>query len=405
MNLLFAWRYFKSKKSTNAINIIAWIGVVAMLVGTAALIIVLSVFNGFEGLVKSLYGDFYPKIQVSPATGKYLRFDSSLKKKISEIPGVQAVSYSVEEKALLVNNEYQTIVFLKGVDSSYSEVNNLATHTIRGQYSLGTADMPRLYCGAGVANAAGANPEAPFSNLVIYLPNRQAGSFTSLDAMLSYEVSTSGIFAVQQEFDDKYAFTNLPFMQFMLGLEDDTYSAAGISILPGISEKTVKKDLENLLDDAYQVQTMYELNQSLFTIMQVEKWIIYAILSIILVVAAFNIIGALSMLVLEKEKDMAVLQALGATPARIQDIFLKEGLLLSGIGGLTGMLLAFIICWLQQTFHLILLGGGSFVINYYPVSMKWIDFILVGATVVIVTLLASWIPARKAALRQYSLKS
>ncbi len=405
MNLLFAWRYFKSKKSTNAINIIAWISVLAMLVGTTALIVVLSVFNGFEGLVKGLYGDFYADIRISASTGKFIDFHPSLQSSIKNIYGVDQVSYCVEEKSVLLKGDYQTIVFLKGVDSNYISVNNMALHTVRGSYHLGDAENPKIYTGAGIANAVGANPDMPFEGLLLYLPNRNATSFTSMDAMLSYEVFPSGIFAVQQEFDDKYAFTNLDFMQYMLDLDINSFSSAEIKLLPNADVNAVKTALQKLIGSKFHVETRYEQNQSLFTIMQVEKWVIYAILSLILVVAAFNMIGALTMLVLEKEKDIAVLQAMGAGRSRIQKIFLNEGMLLAGLGSIIGIGLAFLICWIQQTFHLIKLGGGSFIIDYYPVVMKGADFLLVAATVFLVSLFASWIPARKAASQAFSLKS
>lgn len=376
-----------------------------MLVGTAALIIVLSVFNGFESLVKGLYGDFYADIRINPVEGKFAQFDDSLQKKISSLAGVRQVSYCVEEKSVVLNGDYQTIVFLKGVDSNYISVNNMALHTVRGTYQLGNIERPKIYAGAGIANAVGANPDMPFESLILYLPNRNAVSYTSMDAMLSYEVYPSGIFAVQQEFDDKYAFTNLDFMQYMLDLDTNTYSSAEIKLEPGADVNSVRNDLQEIAGKQYQVQTRYEQNQSLFTIMQVEKWVIYGILSLILVVAAFNMIGALTMLVLEKEKDIAVLQAMGAARSRIQKIFLNEGMLLAGIGSIAGIVLAFFICWLQQTFHIIRLGAGSFVIDYYPVKMKASDFLLVAVTVFVVSLLASWIPARKAAGKEYSLKS
>ncbi len=405
MNLLFAWRYFKSKKSTNAINIIAWISVLAMLVGTTALIVVLSVFNGFEGLVKGLYGDFYADIRISASTGKYIEFNDALQNSLKNIAGVRQVSYCVEEKSVLLNGNYQTILFLKGVDSNYIAVNNMVLHTVRGSYELGDAEHPKIYTGAGIANAVGANPDMPFEGLLLYLPNRNAPSFTSMDAMLSYEVFPSGIFAVQQEFDDKYAFTNLGFMQYMLDLDSNSFSSSEIKLLPDADVNAVKTQIQKIVGTNYHVETRFEQNQSLFTIMQVEKWVIYAILSLILVVAAFNMIGALTMLVLEKEKDIAVLQAMGAGRNRIQKIFLNEGMLLASIGSITGIVLAFFICWMQQTFHLIKLGGGSFIIDYYPVEMKGSDFLLVAATVFLVSLLASWVPARKASAQAFSLKS
>ncbi len=306
MNFLFAWRYFKSKKTTNAINVISWISVLAIAVGTAALIIVLSVFNGFENLVQGLYSDFYSDIRIAPRQGKFITFDSSLVSRISKVPGISKYSFVTEEKAVLVNGDYQSIVFLKGIDAAYLQVNSLDKHLLQGKFDVGNTDAPKIVAGVGIAGAVGADPESPISNLVLYLPNRKAKNFNNLDAMHSYDVNTSGIFAVQDEFDDKYVFTNLPFMQYMLDLQPDEYSSMEIDVKEDEDEQAIKDALQQVAGDNFLVQTRYEQNQSLFTVMQIEKWVIYAILSLILSVAAFNMIGALTMLVLEKEKDIAV---------------------------------------------------------------------------------------------------
>ena len=405
MNLLFAWRYFKSKKSTNAINIIAWIIMLAIMVSTAALIVVLSVFNGFESLVKNLYGDFYADIKITPSSGKYITANSSLIKKISAVQGVKDISFVAEEKAVLVNGDYQTIVFLKGVDEKYKRVSQVQSHLSAGKFNTGTAEIPEIICGAGIANAVGADPTSPMSSLVLYLPNREAKNLTSMDAMHSFEISPSGVFAMQQEFDDKYAFTNLDFVKYMLSLGPDDYSSMEISVTDKNNAEDVQEEVQHLLGKNFTVLTNYQQNQSLFTVMQIEKWVIYGILSLILLVAAFNMIGALTMLVLEKEKDIAVLKAMGAANSRIQNIFLSEGFLLAGAGGLAGMLIAYGICRAQIDFKLIKLSGGTFIINYYPVKMVAGDFILTGITVAVIALLASWVPAKKAATQFFSLKS
>ncbi len=405
MNILFAWRYFRSKKSANAINIIAWISVLAIAVGTAALIIVLSVFNGFEDLVKGLYGDFYADVKITPATGKFIQFSPVQIKKITAAPGVGKLSFFAEEKAVLVNGDYQTIVFLKGVDQNYHFVNHLTNHIERGVYNLGSTNAPSMIAGAGISNAVGADPEDKLSNPVVYLPNRKATSFNSLDAMHSYNVAPAGIFSVQQEFDDKYAFTNLGFMQYMLDLQPNEYSGVEIALQPNVKPEDAKKNLQQIIGSKFAVQTRYEQNQSLYTIMQIEKWVIYGILSLILLVAAFNMIGALTMLVLEKQKDIAVLKAMGAHDSRIQRIFLSEGLVLAGVGGIAGTFIAFLVCLMQLKYHLLKLGGNTFIIDYYPVKMYFPDFLLVAFTVLTVAILAAWIPSRKAAAQLYSLKS
>ena len=378
---------------------------IAIMVSTAALIIVLSVFNGFEGLVQSLYGDFYADLKIVPATGKYITVDDSLINRIKSASGVRQLSFVAEEKAVLVNGNYQTIAFLKGVDKNYNNVNKLNHYITYGKYELGTAEAPAIVAGSGIANAVGIDPQSPLSDLVIYLPNRKAKNFTSLDAMHSFQVKPAGIFSVQQEFDDKYAFTNLGFMQYMLDLNANQYTAIEISAVNNDKIKDVQKSLQNVVSKNFIVQTRFEQNQSLFTVMQIEKWVIYGILSLILLVAAFNMIGALTMLVLEKEKDIAVLKAMGASENRIKNIFLGEGFLLAGLGGILGMLVAFIICYAQVKYKLIKLEGGTFIIDYYPVEMLAKDFLLVAVTVLIVATIASIIPAKKAAAQFYSLKS
>lgn len=405
MNFLFAWRYFRSKKSANAINIIAWISVLAIAVGAAALIIVLSVFNGFQDLVKNLYGDFYADLKVSPAQGKFVTFTPATLLQVKNIAGVDKLSMVCEEKAVLVNGEYQAIVYLRGVDENYAAVNHVAGHIVAGNYNTGNTDAPSLVVGQGIESAVGADPDNKLSDLVIYLPNRKATSFSSLDAMHSYNVNASGVFMVQEEFDDKYAFTNLAFVQYMLDLKPDEYTGIELSIKPNADADIVKQQLQNLLGKDFLIQTRFQQNQSLFTVMEIEKWFIYAILTIVLLVAAFNMVGALTMLVLEKQKDIAVLRAMGASESRIKNIFLSEGFLLAAIGGSGGMLFAFLICYAQQQLKLIKLTGGTFIIDYYPVKINVQDFVLVTFTIFVVALLASWIPSRKAAAQMFSLKS
>jgi lipoprotein-releasing system permease protein len=377
----------------------------AIMVSTAALIIVLSVFNGFESLVQSLYGDFYADVKIVPAEGKFITSDPSLVHKIKSTKGVSQISFVVEEKAVLVNGDYQTIVYLKGVDNNYDHVNKLEHYITRGKYDLGTTDAPALIAGTGIANAIGADPQSPLSDIVLYLPNRKAKNFSSLDAMHSFAIKPAGIFSVQQEFDDKYAFTNLPFVQYMLDLNANQCTGIEVSVVKQDEIDNISEQLQNTVGKNFVVQTRYQQNQSLFTVMQIEKWVIYGILSLILLVAAFNMIGALTMLVLEKEKDIAVLKAMGATNERIQNIFLNEGFVLAGAGGIIGMFIAFGICYAQIKYKLIKLQGGTFIIDYYPVKMVAADFILVTITVLVVSLLASWIPAKKAATQFFSLKS
>lgn len=405
MNFVFAWRYFKGKKTTNAVNLIAWISILAIAVGSAALILVLSVFNGFEGLVKSLYADFYTDIRIAPAKGKFLTLTSEQLQQIKGTSGIQTIAGVVEEKAVLVNDAFQSIIYLKGVDTNYSQVCGLSKRVYKGKYELGNAENPMLFIGAGIENAVAVEPGLSLHPLTVYLPNFKAKNFSGLDALNSYNANVSGSFILQQDFDNKYAITNIDFLKYMLELSPNEYSAIEVKTNNYNKVDAIKKNLKNILGNQYNVQTRYEQNQSLYTIMQIEKWVIYGILSLILVVAAFNMIGALTMLVLEKQKDIAVLKAMGATNSYIQQIFLNEGFLLAAIGGGSGILLATVICTLQIKFKLVKLSGGSFIIDYYPVKMMPLDFFLVIITIIIISLLASWIPAKKAGNQFFSLKS
>ena len=406
LSFLFAWRYFKAKKSTNAINIIAWISITAMVMGTTALILVLSVFNGFEGLVKSLYSSFYPDIKISSSSGKIITLTNDQLRKLKGLTGIQNYSLVAEEKALLQNGDYQSMVFLKGVDENYRYVTGVEAHMVKGEYNLGTGDAPLVILGAGVENAVGVQSDRNLLALNIYLPKKTTSELIDPFKDISSDtINTSGAFVIQQDFDNKYAITNLEFVKKMLGLEADQFGSIEISLKNPADADDIKKDLQNLFGNAYKVQTRYEQNQSLYSVMRAEKWVIYAILSLILVVAAFNMIGALTMLVLEKEKDISVLHALGGSNQFIQKIFLSEGLLLAIIGGVLGMLCALLLAWLQINFKLIPLQGGSFLIDYFPVTLKIGDFLLVGLTVLVIALLASWMPARKAAMNEFSLRS
>ena len=403
MQYLFAWRYFKSKKSTSAINIIAWVSVTAIAVGAAALIVILSVFNGFEDLVKGLYTDFYADMRVVPAQGKKMNLDDATLYKIKSIESVTVVSKVIEEKALIANGDYQSIVVVKGVDSNFSRTNNINKHIVRGGYDMGDLQNPRIVMGAGIENAVGADVTKGGFPLTLYTPNKGA-AFDAVDGMFSFNVAAKGVFAVQQEFDNKYIFTNIDFLRYMLSMAPNQVS--GLEIKISDNPQKIKAAIQNAIGKNFIVETRYEQNKNLYAVMQMEKWIIYGILSLILVVAAFNMIGALTMLVLEKQKDIAVLRAMGSSTGLIQKIFITEGLVLAGVGTFIGTAFGTLICVLQLKFKIITLGGGgSFIIDYYPVKLMATDYVLVVATTTVIALLAAWIPAKKASQQLLSLKS
>jgi lipoprotein-releasing system permease protein len=407
MNLLFAWRYFRAKKSTNAINIIAWVSMSAIVVGAASLILVLSVFNGFEDLVKSLYTSFYADIRIGPIAGKTMTLTPEQIHRLSGMPGIRAVSLIAQDRGILENGGNRVPAYIKGVDGNFLKVSGVGDKMEHGKFEVGTVDQPMAVLGSGIQTTLEIEADRALLPLGVYLFRRGSTDVTA-DPMSSFNhenMATAGDFRIQEDFDQNYVITNIAFVKRMIGLGPDEYSAAELSIDDPARAIPVRQMIAQTLGRNYLVQTRYEQNQNLYNVMGTEKWVIYVVLSLILVVAAFNMVGALTMLVWEKQKDIHVLKALGANDALIQKIFLSEGLLLALMGGFGGILLAVIICTLQIRYKLVPLQGGSFLIDYYPVKMVATDFLLVLSTIAIVALLASWLPARKAARQPIELKS
>jgi len=404
LHFKFAWRYFKAKKSTNAINIISWVTAGVIAFSTLFQVLVLSVFNGFEGLVKSLYSNFYSDVKVVPAMGKTFILTHEQLKEINTIPGIKGSSLNVEEKALLQNQEQQTVVLLKGVDSNYYKVSGVPQKMYDGVFNTGTIENPKLILGVGIESAIGVQADRNIFPLTVFLP-KKTSSNNPLAALSEGNATTSGSFAIQQDFDNKYVITNLPFMKQQMNYQPNEYSALEISLInPGRTDDFIKK-LQNVLGDKYKTLTKYQQNMSLYNSMRLEKWFIYAVLTLILIIAAFNMVGALTMLVLEKRKDISVLQSMGADKSLIQKIFLSEGILLAVVGTGIGIVLALIIAFLQMKYHIIKLVGNSFLIDYFPVKLEITDFILVIITALAIAFAAAWFPAKKASQQMFNLKS
>jgi len=404
--LKFAWRYFKAKKSTNAINIISWVTAGVIAFSTLCQVLVLSVFNGFEDLVKSLYSNFYSDVKVIPARGKTFTLTQSQLNEINKISGVKGTSLDVEEKALLQNGNQQTVVLLKGVDSDYYKVSGVPQKMYHGAYNVGTLDNPKLILGAGIESALGVQADRNLFPVTVFLPKKtNSDNPNPLSALSEGNATTSGSFAIQQDFDNKYVITNLAFMKQQMNYKPDEYSALEISLLnPGKTDE-FNKMLQKELGNEYKVLTKYQQNASLYNSMRLEKWFIYAVLTLILIIAAFNMVGALTMLVLEKRKDISVLQSLGADRSLIKKIFLSEGILLAIVGAGTGIILALLVVFFQMKYHIIKLEGNSFLIDYFPVKLVITDFILVVFTSLIIAFAASWFPAKKASRQMFNLKA
>ncbi|MDB5227960.1 MAG: releasing system transrane protein [Bacteroidota bacterium] len=398
LELNIAKRYLFSKKSTNAINIISLVSGAAMLFGTMALILVLSVFNGLEDLVKSLYAVFYPDIAITATEGKTFDISPALKQKLNSINYIDAYTFTLEENALLEYSDRQHICTVKGVDKNYfNVVQKFDTFMVDGQKILQKDSINYCLVGIGVAQKLGMNAAQTFSPVSIYMPKKNASSFATMEnAFNKSYITPSGAFAVSDEFDTKYAFVPLDFFQ-RLTENDNKSSQLEIRIKDKKDTEAAIAALQQTLGPGFKIKSRYEQNEVLYKILKSEKWITFAILVLIMVIASFNIIGALSMLVLEKKKDIATLTAMGIHKNNIIKIFLLEGILMSCVGAFIGMGFAFILCMLQKEVGLVPMPGTSFLVKYYPVKMMPLDFAAVTLVVVIISLVAAYLPARKAA--------
>ena len=391
--LYIARRYLLAKKSHNAINIISGISVVGVAVGAMALVVILSVFNGFDELIKSLFNTFNPDLKITAVEGKTFEADSALLHVVKNQDGVLHVAEVVEENALLRYGDKQYIATIKGVSEDYDQVSNVDKMIVEGKFQLSENGKPKAVVGQGVAYflSIGLNFTNPIN---IYVPRREGGfSFIPQNAFKKKYVFPSGVFSIQQEYDQEYIILPLHFVRDLLDYENQV-TAFELKLQPGVSSKEIEQSLAENLGSAYNVQNRYEQNELFYKIMKSEKWAIYLILSFILAVASFNIIGSLTMLIIEKKKDIFTLKSLGADDRLIRRIFFVEGWLISIVGAITGILLGAFVCWLQIRYELVQLhGSGSFVINAYPVNIQFPDLILVLGIVLAIGLIAAWIPA------------
>jgi lipoprotein-releasing system permease protein len=396
MNFPFyiARRYLVSKKSHNIINIISGISIVGVAIGAMALIIVLSVFNGFDRLVVSLFSSFNPSIQITAAHGKTFNISNFPVEQLRKIPGVLHITEVIEEDALMKYKDNQAIVTLKGVSESYPLMSGLDTMMVEGQFVLQDEDKDYSILGYGVAGALDANLQDYVNPISVFVPRRDASfSGTFENAFNSDIIFPSGFFQIQWEYDVKYAILPLRFVKKLLNYGNERTSLE-IDLSETADQQAVQKNIEQITGNSYIIKNRYQQQEILYKIMVSEKNYIFMILTLILIIATFNVIGTLSMLILDKKKDIAVLQSMGANQSMIRRIFLLEGLLISFFGAVLGLTIGAIICWLQIRFGLIRLGSAdsSFVVSAYPVYMQVTDFIMVFMTVLTIGFIASWYP-------------
>jgi lipoprotein-releasing system permease protein len=392
MNFPFfiAKRYLVSKKSHNAINIISAISVGCVCIGTMALIIVLSAFNGLSDLVESLYNSFDPDIRITAKQGK--TFDS-FSPELSELKKLKGIAYYtevVEGNALLKFNDKQCVATIKGVNNQFGEMTGFDTLIRDGKFDI---TKNNIVIGAGIAYVLDNGPKDFFSPITVYAPKRgNTSSLNPEDALNEMRVYTAGEFAINNEFDYKYVIMNIDKARALLDYTREV-SSIEIAFQKGQNAESVQNEIQHVLGEKYEVKNREQQNELLYKTFRSEKLWTFLILVFILIIATFNVIGSLTMLIIEKKKDITILHNMGADIKLIRKIFLVEGLLITFIGAAAGMILGTLICWLQRTFSIIKFDEG-FVVEAYPVSFHLMDFVMVITVVMLIGFFAAWYPVR-----------
>ncbi len=406
MNFPFfvARRYLFSKKSTHAINIISAISVVGVAVATMALVVTLSVFNGFHDLVASFFTTFDPQLKIVPVKGKTVAADDPLLAKVKVLPEVEVSMESVEDQALAVYQGRQAMVNIKGVESNFEQLTHIDEILLGdGRFELRAADMFYGIPGVRLAEQLGMGYtyEDPIK---IYAPRRegQLNMANPLDGLVEDELYSPGVlFNVKQaRYDKNYILTDIAFARRVFE-QQGMISALELRLKPGSNFDRVKSEIKEIVGDGFAVKDRFEQQDDTFKIMKIEKFIAYIFLTFILMVACFNIIGSLSMLIIDKKDDVVTLRNLGASDRQIVRIFLFEGRMISAIGAVLGIVLGLTLCWAQQTYGIVKLGSssGNFIINAYPVSVHPEDVVIIFITVLVIGFLSVWYPVRYFAKR------
>ena len=390
-----ARRYLFSKKSHNAINIISGISAGGVAVGTIALVCVLSVFNGFESLISNMFSAFDPDLKITLTHGKTFDVNSKEFSELRKMKSVAVFTEVIEENALLRFRDKQMPATIKGVSDDFERMTRIDSIMYDGKFILYDGAFQRAVAGVGVAGTLGLGAHF-IDPLYIYAPRRTSkinllrpeNSFNQIGTFVS------GIFSVKQlQYDDHYVLVSISLARDLFEYPKTTVSAVELKLANGSDQVNVQKQIKTLLGEKFQVKNRYEQQESFFKIMKIEKWITYLILCFILLIASFNIIGSLSMLIIDKKADILTLRNLGADNQLIKRIFLFEGWLISGVGALVGIGLGALLCLLQQYFGLLRLGTG-YVVDAYPVVTNVIDIFLVFGTVLIMGFLAAYYPVR-----------
>ena len=406
MNFPFfiARRYLFSKKSTNAINVISGISVVGVAVAAMALVVTLSVFNGFHDMVASFFTQLDPQLKVTPVKGKTVAADDPLLTKIRQLPQVDVATEVMEDQALAVYGDRQMMVMVKGVEDNFDRLTHIREILEGdGEFALHAADMNYGILGMGVAYQLGTGFSFDHP-LKIYAPRRegQLNMANLQDGFVEDELYSPGcLFSIKQgKYDKRFIITSIDFTRQLFD-QQGMLSSLELRLKPGSDFERVKEQMQEIAGERFYVRDRYEQQDDTFRIMKIEKLMAYIFLTFILVIACFNIIGSLSMLMIDKRDDVVTLRNLGATDRQIVHIFLFEGRMISVMGAIIGIALGLLLCWLQQQYGIVRLGEseGSFVVDAYPVSVHPWDIVIVFFTVIAVGFLSVWYPVRYFAKR------
>ena len=404
LHQFIAWRYYKSKYSLGAIQIISKISIAGIAVSVAALIVVLSVFNGFESLIKNQFNSYQPDIKIIPAKGKTLFIDSNQIKAIQSIEGIKNIQFITEGKAVLTNDNLQSIIVLRGVDSTYLPIYNFKSKIVKGSDHLGDVNNANILFGIGIESILSVDIVKNNQPLLLYVPNNKSKQFDLLNGLFSFTVIPSGIFlANDKEIDETLVLTNTNFAKQAFDYATNEFSYINLKITG--KEKNIIKRLNSIFLKSALIQNKYSQNETLFSVINNEKWIIFFILTLIMIISSFNILSTITMLIIHKQKDIQIFQAMGMNRLSVMKIFIIEGMILSTIGMIVGLCIGLFICWLENTFHLIPLNGDFFIIDYYPVKIILIDIIKIIGLVYIISFAATILPAFYAANKMIELKN
>ena len=386
-----AWRYFFTKNKIGYVHLLTLITQIGIAIGTASLVLVLSVFNGFEDLVLSMYNVFDPHIKVVSSNGKNFN-GQKVKEILLTYDDIDVYSSTLEEKALVEYNGKQHIVTIKGVDSLYSNLTSLDSVIISGDNINKYKDANVAIVGRGVAYYLSMNIGSVFENLQLYLPKRNANFINYKNAFSTSSLSPVGIFSIQQEIDTKYILTHISYLQNLIQKENFV-SAIEINLLDKSEMLIFQKKLAEKIGNNYKVINQFEQQEFLYKILNTEKLVVFLILIFIVLISAFNIISSLTVLIIEKKNDIKTFLNLGLDHLSLKNVFVIKSMLGVVFGSLIGLILGFLIAYIQQEFGLIKMGEGGFVIDSYPVKILFTDFIFIQLIVLVIGFFASWTTA------------